>query len=187
MAFLFERDQEMDGVILITPFYTSDTRGDFTKYYEKAIFRENGIIFDVTEEFVTTSVNHVIRGLHFQTKNPQAKLVTVIEGAIFDVVVDLRLSSPTFGYWKSYNLTAEKRASIYVPKGFAHGFLTFGDINVVLYKCDAPYHQQSDGGIVWHDSDLDIKWPIGLESPIVSEKDMALQKFCEFQATFGGF
>jgi dTDP-4-dehydrorhamnose 3,5-epimerase len=187
MAFSFKRDIDFDGVLLITPFHASDRRGDFTKYYEKGIYQENGIEFDIIEEFVTASVKNVIRGLHFQTVNPQAKLITTIAGAIFDVVVDLRRHSNTFCQWKGYELTAVNKTTLYVPKGFAHGFYTLGNDNIVAYKCDAPYLSQHDGGVVWNDPELNIQWPLKVDNPIVSEKDDSLMTLKEFKRAFGGF
>jgi len=187
MVFTFENDKDLEGVILVKPFHAIDNRGDFTKYYEKGIYRENGIIFDIFEEFVTTSKKNVIRGLHFQTTDPQAKLVTVIAGAIYDVVVDLRCNSKMFCQWKGYNLTAENKLSLYVPKGFAHGFYTLEENNIVSYKCDAPYLRQYDSGVVWNDPDLNIVWQFETDSPIVSDKDSNLMTVNEFKHKFCGF
>ena len=186
MAFSFERDKDIDGVVLINPFHVSDVRGGFTKHYEKGIFNSNELDFDVYEEFVTESVRNVIRGLHFQTVNPQAKLVSVIVGEIYDVVVDLRLDSNTFCKWKGFKLTSESKSVLYVPKGFAHGFITLAEYNAVSYKCNEPYQQEFDDGIRWNDTDLNITW--GYEaSPIVSVKDENLQTLQEFKRIHGGF
>ncbi len=138
MRFFFEYDNDLNGVVLITPFHEGDARGSFTKDFEKNIYKQNGLTFDIFEEFTSVSSRNVIRGLHFQTVGPQAKLVTVPIGAVFDVVVDLRLGSKTFGNWKGFSLTDENKLTLYVPRGFAHGFLTLGEGNQVVYKCDEP-------------------------------------------------
>jgi dTDP-4-dehydrorhamnose 3,5-epimerase len=130
------------------------------------------------------SVNKgVLRGLHYQ--NPpvaQAKLVRVIKGAVYDVIVDLRKGSPTYGKWEGFELTANNYLMLFVPRGFAHGFCTLEDYTEFQYKCDNIYTPKSEGAIAWNDPDLNIYWPI--ENPILSEKDSKAQKFADFKSPF---
>ena len=178
VQFAFER-QKLDGVILITSFFSDDNRGSFIKHYERNVFKKNGIDFSNSETFITHSVKNVIRGLHFQTNRPQAKLVSVICGKVFDVVVDLRKDSPTYRKWEGYYLSEDNRNSLYIPRGFAHGFLSLGDTNIVQYACDGDYDKASDTGILYYDKDIGIVWPVSdvQNGVIVSEKDKILMSF----------
>lgn len=171
----------INGLTIVQPFYSEDQRGHFLKSFEKEVFANNGIAVDIFEDFETFSKNGVLRGLHFQTVDLQAKLVRVLVGEVFDVAVDLRASSDTYGKWHSEILSEKNRKSLFIPKGFAHGFLVLSDTAFVSYKCDGKYSQESDTGIVWNDNDLNIKWPLErIEKLHLSEKDRSLQTFSEF-------
>jgi dTDP-4-dehydrorhamnose 3,5-epimerase len=180
-GFLFE-DTKLKGAYLITPFYCEDQRGFFLKDFEKEIYALKGIRFDLSESFETYSGKNVLRGLHFQTEEPQAKLVRAITGKIFDVIVDLRQGSDTFGNWQGFILSETNRKTIYIPRGFAHGFFVHSDSAIVSYKCAGEYHKGSDSGIVWNDKELSVDW--GVQNAIVSEKDRGLMSFQEFKLNY---
>jgi len=179
--FSFEK-LDIDGAYLIRAFHAEDGRGCFIKNFEKDLFEENGIVFRCQEDFITHSVRNVIRGMHFQLYHPQTKLVGVISGEVFDVLVDLREESKTFGQWRGIYLSAEKRASVLIPGGCAHGFLSLSDDSIVSYKCEGRYDKDTDTGIIFSDPDIHIEWP-GADSGdyILSERDRRLMTFREFQ------
>ncbi len=176
----------LEGACLIKGGFSSDARGCFYKDFEENEYSAGRLPFHCTESFYSVSGKHVLRGLHFQTRNPQAKLVTVIQGCVFDVVVDLRKGSRTFGRWFSAVLSDENRHVFYIPKGFAHGFLALGENSVVSYKCDGKYCPGSDSGIRHDDLDLQIEWPVRGRDCIVSERDRKLMAFREFIRDYGG-
>ena len=165
-------DLSLGGLKLITPFYADDNRGFFLKSFEKDVFAGFGVDNDIYEDFESFSKKSVIRGLHFQTKNPQAKIVRVLWGEVLDVVVDLRKESPSFCRWLSVPLSHENRNILWIPKGFAHGFAVKSEEAVMSYKCIGKFSPETDSGICWNDPDLNIQW--GEENPIVSEKDSKL-------------
>lgn len=169
---------EIEDVKLITPFYMEDERGYFLKSIEKDIYKEWGLDADVYESFETYSKKGVIRGLHFQTVNPQAKIVRVIKGEIRDVVVDLRCESETFGEYIAVNLSEANRNILWVPQGFGHGFEVLSEDALVSYTCVGKYLKEYDTGIRWNDEDLGIVW--NTKEPIVSQKDAMLQTFQQF-------
>ncbi len=181
---------EIDGLIKIIPFNSCDKRGFFTKDYSKEIFEKNGVIHDLKEIFYTKSHKGVVRGLHFQRVVQQAKLVRCIDGKIFDVVVDLRKSSPTFKKWLAFELTGENQEQLLIPHGCGHGFMAIED-SLVCYKCDEFFDLQYDDGIKWNDEGIGIVWPLeeigGLEKVIQSDKDINLQTFSKFIDIYGGF
>lgn len=179
--FLMEKTN-MNGVYLINSYSTEDSRGYFVKDFEKEIFAQNGLDIDIYESFESFSLENVIRGLHFQTNEPQAKLVRAITGEILDVIVDLRDGSDTFGKWERFYLTERKRKSLFIPKGFAHGFCVLSKTAIVSYKCVGKYHSGTDSGIVWNDEDLSINWEV--QNPIISERDSALMTFKDFIKDF---
>lgn len=181
MIFDFQELGLKDAYI-IRGFHSGDRRGGFTKSFEKGIFKEAGIELSVYETFASSSMKNVIRGLHFQDSVPQAKLVSVISGSVWDVIVDLRPESPTFRQWKGYELSSENHLSIYVPRGFAHGFVSFEDNTVMLYQCDGKYDKENDTGIVYNDPDIGICWPLDEDKVICSERDRGLQSFREYMA-----
>lgn len=164
-------ETELDGVLIIEPKVFGDNRGWFMETYSRRDFEDAGI----TAEFVQdnrsfSSKKGIIRGLHFQ-RNPmcQAKLLTCLKGEILDVAVDLRKDSPTYKKWISVKLTAENKKQIFIPKGFAHGFLTLTDDVEIMYKCDELYSPECDGGIRFDDPEIGVEW--GVENPLLSEKD----------------
>lgn len=148
-----------------------DERGFFTECYSKQKLAELGIEADFVQDNHSMSVTRgVLRGLHFQKPpHTQAKLVRVTRGAVYDVIVDLRKDSPTYGQWEGFELTANNHLMLFVPRGFAHGFVTLEDYTEFQYKCDNYYNKESDGGIIWNDPELSIYWPI--KEPILSVKD----------------
>ena len=170
----------MNGLFLIEPFFVEDERGYFLKSYEKRIFSDNGIKTDVFEAFESMSAKNVIRGLHFQTDNPQSKIIRCVSGKIFDVAIDLRKNSPTFGEWRGEFLSAENRYSMFIPAGFAHGFLSMSDKSITQYTCSGEYSKGSDTGIIFNDTDIGIEWPHADGRYIVSERDKCLQTFENF-------
>ncbi len=162
----------IEGIVEISPRIFNDERGFFFESYQKQLFSEHGIPSDFVQDNQSFSKKGVLRGLHFQ-KPPfaQGKLVRVIVGRALDVAVDIRENSPTFGQHVCLILDAASHNMIYIPEGFAHGFLALED-TVLQYKCTNVYHKASEGGIIWNDSNLSIDWNI--ENPIVSEKDCIL-------------
>lgn len=168
---------KLAGVIEVTPRVFNDERGYFFESYNAPLFKANGIAEDFVQDNQSYSIKGVVRGLHFQREPfAQGKLVRVIKGAVLDVVVDIRLDSPTYGQWESFLLTAENQKMVYLPAGFAHGFSTLEDA-IFSYKCTNVYSKVSEGGILYNDSDLNINWQV--KNPIVSEKDLELLKFSE--------
>lgn len=174
---------EMEGLLLITPFYREDERGFFLKSIEKNIFSDFGLKVDICEEFESYSKQNVIRGLHFQTKNPQIKYVHAITGTVLDVVVDLRRNSKTFGKHLSFLLSEENHLGLWIPAGFAHGFQVLSSSAVVSYMCVGQYEKNSDSGIRWNDEEIGIKWekPVGSTQYIISDRDKSLMTFKEFR------
>ena len=179
MGFEF-RELELRGAYQINNFYVGDNRGGFTKIFEKNVYSLAGIEIALSETFASYSMKNVIRGLHFQTHSPQAKLVSVIAGSAWDVIVDLRMDSPTFKQWTALELSAENHLSFYIPRGFAHGFVSLEDGTVMLYQCDGKYDNESDAGIRFDDPDIGIRWPVGEDVAIHSERDLGLQSFREY-------
>lgn len=180
MPFSFNKT-DLSDAFLIDCFWAPDDRGGFVKFFERSIYEQNGIHFQVAEIFSTVNKKNVIRAMHFQRPTWQAKIVTVLHGAIFDVIVDLRKNSPT--YLKSYKggieISASDRKAIYVPKGFAHGYLVREEGTVVTYICDERFVASDDTGIRFDDDTLGIKWPIDPQDAIISEKDRNLPFFDE--------
>ena len=174
----------LDGLTLITPFFAPDYRGWFSKPFEKSIFAAHGIELSPWEELRSCSRKGVLRGLHLQRRHSQDKLVQVLHGAVYDVAVDLREGSKTFGKWEGFYLTAENRQLLYIPKGFAHGFLAPEGDTLFSYLCGDRYDPESDGGIRWDDPQLAVSWPLDrVEQTILSEKDAALPTLAEYQAS----
>lgn len=179
MDFIF-KELDLKGAYLIKNFYSGDKRGFFTKCFEQNIFKNNGIDFELTETFVSKSEKNVIRGLHFQKNNPQAKLVSVVAGRAWDVIVDLRVDSPTFKQWRAQELSADNHLSFYVPRGFAHGFASLENETVMLYQCDGRYDKETDTGILFNDPIIGIEWPVDDSVAIHSERDLKLQSLIEY-------
>ena len=164
---------EIPGVLLIEPKIFGDERGFFLESYQKQHFVEAGILFDFVQDNHSKSEQGVLRGLHYQIQQPQGKLVRVIAGEIFDVAVDIRKNSSTFGKWIGDYLSSENRKMLWVPPGFAHGFLVTSTIAEVLYKTTDYYAPEWERTIVWKDPTLNILWPLKEKAPILSAKDKA--------------
>ena len=178
---------EIPDVILIKPKVFQDERGFFLETYKKSDFEKAGIKAEFVQDNHSKSVKGVLRGLHFQKKPfAQGKLVRCIKGRIFDVAVDIRKGSPTFGEWVGYELSEENKHILWIPEGFAHGFLTLSDEAEVIYKVSGgEYSPEHDAGIIWNDPDIDIKWPLDqVDEIILSEKDKKLPFLREIDTSF---
>ncbi len=160
----------IDGVLIIEPKKFGDCRGYFMETYNEADFKALGIHTTFVQDNQSSSTKGVLRGLHFQKTHPQAKLVRVIDGEVFDVAVDLRKGSLTYGKYVGVVLSSENNRQFYIPRGFAHGFLVLSESAQFVYKCDDFYHPEDEGGICWNDPDIAIAWP-DVGSLILSEKD----------------
>lgn len=158
-------------LVVIEPKVFGDERGYFYEAYNKNTFHELGLDYDFVQDNQSFSRKGVLRGLHFQKQFPQAKLVRVIEGEVFDVAVDLRKDSPTFGKWYGVTLSGENKKMFMIPRGFAHGFLVLSENAVFSYKCDDFYHPNDEGGIIYNDPDIGIEWPKVDCELTLSEKD----------------
>src|SRR5471030_1072313 len=163
---------KIDGVYIIEPKVFGDERGYFMEIYNKEQFSEAGLSMIFVQDNESKSSKGVLRGLHFQKKHSQGKLVRVTKGEVFDVAVDLRGGSPTYRQLEGVILSDENKKQFYIPKGFAHGFLVLSDEAVFNYKCTDFYAPEYDGGVMWNDTDINIKWPLDrIENIILSEKD----------------
>ena len=169
---------EISDVLIVEPKVFSDARGFFFESFNRQVFAEKTA---VTTEFVqdnhSRSAQNILRGLHYQIQQPQGKLVRVVVGEIFDVAVDIRKNSPTFGKWVGCRLSAENYRQLWIPPGFAHGFLAVSEVAEVLYKTTEYYAPQYDRCILWNDPDIGIDWPLNGASPILSAKDQAGKPF----------
>ena len=169
---------KIEGVVVIDVKSYGDARGRFAETYKRPDFEAGGITCDFVQDNQSSSVRGVLRGLHYQIEHPQAKLVRVIKGEVFDVCVDLRPESPTYGKWEGVVLSAENRRQLFIPRGFAHGFLVLSDEAEFCYKCDDVYHPGDEGGLMWDDPAIGIEWPplagdaaFDPDKLILSEKD----------------
>jgi dTDP-4-dehydrorhamnose 3,5-epimerase len=171
---------ELPGVIVVEPEVFKDARGCFLETYNAKTFAEAGINAQFVQDNQSQSKRGVLRGLHYQKEQAQGKLIRVLLGEIFDVVVDLRPESRTYGKWSEFNLSAREQKMIWIPKGFAHGFYTLSETADVAYKVTEFYAPQHERVILWNDPDLAIRWPLQGE-PILSEKDKAGHRFREFR------
>ena len=174
---------DLKDSFLITPFYASDDRGGLIKDYNVDTFKNHGIDYDLKEVFYTLSKKGVIRAIHFQLIKQQPKLVRCVSGHIYDVIVDLRPDSPTYGQWRGFHLTGENMKSILIPKFFGHGYLVIED-SIVSYKAGEVFYSEGDSGIMYNDPDIGIEWPFDLigsnKELIISEKDLNLMSFKEY-------
>ena len=172
---------EIEGLKVITPTVFGDKRGYFMETYNQNDFKAAGIDMDFVQDNQSSSSKGVLRGLHFQKKHAQDKLVRVIEGEVFDVAVDLRDGSPTFGKWYGVLLSAENKKQFFIPKNFAHGFLVISDHAEFCYKCTDFYHPEDEGGIQWDDPDIGVEWPIAEDMELnLSEKDAKRDSLKDF-------
>lgn len=163
-------ETKIKGVYIIDVKTYGDNRGYFMETYKESDFKEAGLRYNFVQDNQSSSRKGVLRGLHFQKKYPQAKLVRVLKGEVFDVAVDLRKDSPTYGQWVSAVLSEENKRQFMIPRGFAHGFVVMSDYAEFAYKCDELYHPEDEGGIMWNDPAIGIDWP-DVGEIILSEKD----------------
>ena len=174
----------IEGVYKIDVKKYGDNRGYFMETYKKADFDEAGLVYDFVQDNQSKSKKGVLRGLHFQKTFPQAKLVRCLEGKVFDVAVDLRKDSPTYGKWEGVILDAELGNQFMIPRGFAHGFLVLTETATFAYKCDELYHPEDEGGIMYNDEEIGIEWPSIDGEILLSEKDKKHLKLSESKIAF---
>ena len=178
-------ETKIKDLYIIEPKVFGDNRGYFMESYNKSDFFEAGLTQEFVQDNESKSKKGVLRGLHFQTKHTQGKLVRVTEGEVFDVAVDLRKDSATYGQWEGVTLTSENKRQFYVPEGFAHGFLVLSDIAVFNYKCTDYYAPEFDGGVLWNDEDIAVEWPLeGIKEILLSEKDKVQKKLKDSKISF---
>lgn len=170
------------GPLIIEPRVFGDDRGFFFESWNAGAFAEAGLDLNFVQDNHSRSQKGVLRGMHFQNPGPQGKLVRVARGAVFDAVVDLRRSSPTFGQWTGATLSGENKRMFWVPEGFAHGFLTLEDDTDFLYKCTAPYAPQHEASLAWNDPSVGIEWPLEGIEPKLSAKDAVGVPLAEVKA-----
>lgn len=164
-------ETEIPDVCIIEPTAHEDKRGFFMETYHKKKFKELGIACEFVQDNHSRSVKGVLRGLHYQLGKPQAKLVRVLQGEVYDVAVDIRVGSPTFGKWTAQVLSDENKQILFIPEGFAHGFCVLSDIAEFEYKCSDFYYPEGERGIAWNDPGIRIDWPLKDIKPILSDKD----------------
>lgn len=175
----------IEDLIVLEPSVFGDDRGFFMETYNQEEFKELGLNMTFVQDNHSKSKKGVLRGLHFQTQFTQGKLVRAIKGEVFDVAVDLRKNSSTFGKWHGVILSEQNKIQFYVPEGFAHGFLVLSEYAEFVYKCTNLYKPEFDSGIMWNDPDIGIEWPLdGIEEVILSEKDKKQQSFKENKTFF---
>ena len=174
---------EIEGVYIIEPTAFGDNRGYFMETYNEADFKAAGLNYTFVQDNQSSSRRGVLRGLHFQKTHPQAKLVRVLKGEVYDVAVDLRKGSATYGKCVGVLLSEENKRQFMVPRGFAHGFVVMSETAEFAYKCDEFYHPEDEGGIMWNDSEIGIEWP-DVGEIILSEKDKNHPKLSESKITF---
>jgi dTDP-4-dehydrorhamnose 3,5-epimerase len=160
---------ELPGLMLIQPKVHGDARGFFVETWNRERYAQLGLSDEFVQDNLSFSRRGTLRGLHFQNPQPQGKLIYVLQGEVYDVAVDIRRDSPTFGRWVGVTLSAENKRQVYVPPGFAHGFCVISETALFAYKCTAAYRREADWGIAWNDPELAIGWPI--REPLLSEKD----------------
>ena len=176
-------ETRIKGVFIIDVKLYGDNRGYFMETYKEDDFRAAGLDFRFVQDNQSSSRKGVLRGLHFQKTYPQAKLVRVLKGEVFDVAVDLRRGSETYGQWVGVLLSEENHRQFMIPRGFAHGFLVVSDIAEFAYKCDEKYHPEDEGGLLWNDPDVNINWP-EVGEIILSEKDKKNPLLCKSKIEF---
>ena len=179
-------ETSIKDVYIIEPTVFGDNRGYFMETYSDAEFAEIGLNYNFVQDNQSKSSKGVLRGLHFQKENTQAKLVRCIKGEVFDVAVDLRPGSETYGKWEGVILSEENKKMFMIPRGFAHGFLVLSDEAEFAYKCDDIYNHEAEGGLAWNDKDVNIDWPLGdmkIEDLLTSEKDAKWPSLKELKET----
>jgi dTDP-4-dehydrorhamnose 3,5-epimerase len=167
-------ETRLPGVMIIEPKVFGDTRGYFMETWNQACYAQAGLTSNFVQDNLSFSGRGVLRGLHFQNPNAQGKLVYVLQGEVFDVAVDIRVGSPTFGLWVGVTLSSENKRQLYIPEGFAHGFCVNSETAMFTYKCTDFYNARAEGGVIWNDPDIGIDWPNSM--PILSEKDSVYTK-----------
>lgn len=178
----------LSGLTIITPLMFPDDRGVYKKHYEKGAYAQAGITCDFTESSDLHSVKGALRGLHYQTEASQAKLIRVISGALYDVALDLRHESPTFGQYHAQLLRAQDHQVLFIPEGFAHGFIGLTEETVFSYMCSNRYVPEACGGIRWDDPELNIPWPLkeyGIDKVIATGKDLAWPNLAQYRKANG--
>lgn len=165
-------DSKIAGIKILTPQIHKDDRGYFFESFNSEVFKNIGLPIKFSQDNQVFSKKGTLRGLHYQLKYPQGKLVRVIQGEVFDVAVDIRRGSLTFGKYVEFNLSAKNNKIMYIPEGFAHGYVVLSETAIFQYKCTEIYHPEDEYGIFWNDMDLNILWP--LKNPIISKKDKSL-------------
>lgn len=178
-------EMELKGVYLIEPTVHEDDRGYFVKTYDEEEFKAKGLDFTFVQDDQSCSSKGVLRGLHFQKEHPQSKLIRVVRGKVFDVGVDLRKNSETYGKWIGVELSDKNKKQLFLPKGFAHGFLAMEDHSIFVYKVDELYYPDDEGGLAYDDKDIAIDWPLDeVEDIIITDKDKNWGSLKEFDFTF---
>ena len=177
------KETKIKDVYIIEPKVFGDNRGYFMETYRKEDFDKAGLKYNFVQDNQSKSKKGVLRGLHYQKTFPQAKLVRVISGEVFDVAVDLRKNSPTYGEWVGEILSSENKKMLMIPRGFAHGFMVLSETAEFIYKCDEVYHPEDEGGIMWNDPDVGVNWPNDIE-PLLSEKDQKHPSLKESKISF---
>lgn len=178
-------ETSIEDVMIIENKKYGDHRGYFMESYHYPSFKDAGIDKPFVQDNQSKSKQGVLRGLHFQTENVQGKLVRVLRGEVFDVAVDLRKNSPTYGKWEGVVLSEENNRQFYIPEGFAHGFLVLSEEAEFAYKCTDIYNPSADGGVAWNDPDIDIQWPLeNIKEVLLSDKDRTLKPLREQQIEF---
>lgn len=178
-------ETSISGVYVIEPEVFGDERGYFMETYHKDVFKKKGLDVDFVQDNQSKSKKGVLRGLHFQYTQPQGKLVRVISGEVFDVAVDMRKDSPTYGKWEGVVLSSENKLQFYIPEGFAHGFVVLSDVAEFTYKCTDFYKPSDEGGIMWNDPEIGIDWPLdNIDEIILSEKDKKWKSLRETETDF---
>ncbi len=182
--FIF-KETKINGVYVIEPKVIGDDRGYFMETYNYEDFRKAGLDMIFVQDNQSKSKKGVLRGLHYQKPNPQGKLVRVINGEVFDVAVDLRKSSPTYGKWEGIRLSLENKKQFYIPEGFAHGFLVLSEEAEFVYKCTDFYHPENEGSIAWNDPNIGVEWPLeGIDNIVLSNKDENANKLTDCKICF---
>jgi dTDP-4-dehydrorhamnose 3,5-epimerase len=168
---------KLDGVYIIEPQVFSDDRGFFMETYQQRRYSEASIEQLFVQDNLSSSIRGTLRGLHYQVNHEQAKLIQVVKGTIFDVAVDIRKGSPSFGQWTGVHLSGDNKRQVFIAEGFAHGFCVLSEVAHVVYKCSDFYAPKDEGGILWSDPDLAIEWPIS--EPLLSAKDSLLPRLVD--------
>lgn len=162
-------ETELPGLLLIEPKVFGDARGFFMETWARDRYAKAGVVGDFVQDNMSRSKVGALRGMHLQNPHGQGKLVSVVEGEVFDVAIDVRVGSPTFGRWAGFTLSAENHRQLWVPPGFAHGFCVTSDTALFVYKCTDVYHPEAELGVLWSDPEIGVKWPV--TAPTLSEKD----------------